>query len=249
MATNTNTALDFVTLAAKEAGILGVGQTLLAQDENDIFTLLQRMLNMWQRNRWIVLGLQTIGMPGNNAVSNTIGVGGYWNTVRPDKIQGAYFYQLNTGQTPVSLQLSSCFSYEDYIRITLKNLNSLPEAFFYDAQANPTGTNGALLGNVYIWPIPSPIYQIVLLIKTQLNSFATLDSAFQLPPEYEEAIHYNLAVRICSMYKIAASPDTAKLAKAALNTIKVNNTQIPELQMPPMLRQGKAFSIWNPDGY
>ena len=39
------TARDFVTLALKEAGVLGVGQTPLPEDINDCFVLLNRMLS------------------------------------------------------------------------------------------------------------------------------------------------------------------------------------------------------------
>jgi hypothetical protein len=34
----------------------------------------------------------------------------------------------------------------------------------------------------------------------------TVDSDFNMPPEYDEALHYNLAIRLCSMYKRPASP-------------------------------------------
>ena len=47
------TARDFVTLAMKEAGVLGVGQTLLAEDINDGFTILNMMLEEWQQAKWL----------------------------------------------------------------------------------------------------------------------------------------------------------------------------------------------------
>lgn len=237
------TARDFIILALKESGILGVGQTPLAEDINDCLVLLQRMTAQWQTRRWMVPGLTDIVQVGNNAISNTIGPGGYWNVPRPDKIQAGYFIQLNTGLTPVSLPLAATFSYEDYARITIKNLNSLPDTFFYD------GNNVNGLGNIFIWPIPSAVYEIHLIVKSQLGWPTNINSLFTLPDQYAEAVHYNLALRICSMYSVDPKPSTGGLAKVALNTIKVTNTQIPELQMPPALRQGKAFNIFNPDGY
>jgi hypothetical protein len=238
------TARDIVTLAMKEAGILGVGQTLLAEDVNDGFTYLQRMMKQWQRKRWLVNANQQIQAQGNNAISNTVGPGGYFNVdPRPNQIKGGYFYQLNTGQTPISLPLSPVFSYEDYVRITVKQLNTQPEYFFYDNQNN----NG--LGNVYIWPIPSPDYQIILLAQVGLGWPASLDSVCTLPDEYIEAIHYNLALRLCSAYGRAPQQSTVMLAKDSRDTVRTANVQIPELLMPSGLRNGKAFSLWNPDGY
>lgn len=98
------------------------------------------------------------------------------------------------------------------------------------AAANVGGTGAGFVWNV-----------------TQTDS--SLDSEILMPPEYEEAIHYNLAIRLCSMYQEPAGDDTKRLAKSALNTIRVANTQIPRLIMPPGLRTGPSFSLYNPDGY
>src|SRR4051812_45799327 len=122
-----STARDFITLAFKEAGVLGVGQTLLSEDVDDGLTYLKRMMSVWQKKRWLVPMLYDLAMPGNNLKSNKIGPGQYWNAPRPDKIQSAYIIQLNTGSTtPVSLPCKIIPSYEDYARIVVKDLNSLP---------------------------------------------------------------------------------------------------------------------------
>lgn len=331
-------ARDVIELAAKESGILGVGQTLLSEDTNDILIYLKRMVAQFQRKRWLVPSLIDISTLGNGLISNTIGDGQYWNIPRPDKIQGGYIVQQNTGTTPISLPLWPIFSYEDYILTTIKNLNSLPDHFFYDG-AYP-------VGNVFIWPIPTSQYEIHLLVKAQLglsttitsgeilnngqgtgyavgvypniplvpvapgnptrqfqsygtgatatitvigvsattiissvaiqnggedfkvndlltgvvpggNGFtyvvtgtqSNLDSDMDFTPESEEAIHYNLALRICSAYQIEAQDSTKALARSALNTLRQANIQVPKLIMPPGLRTGRAFNLFNADGY
>lgn len=318
------TARDIITLALKEAGVLGVGQTALAEDMNDSFTLLTRMINQWQRRRWLIPSLTKVSAIGNNEKSNPIGPGQYYNAIRPDKVQSAYFVQLNTGsQNPVSFPLIPLWSYEDYARVALKSLNSWPQFFFYDG-AYP-------YGNVYIWPIPTPSYEIHLILKAQIgftqiaegeitepgsgyvnaayvavpltggkgndataditvaggvvttvtindpgsgykigdvlsasntdlggtgsgfewtvnNTSTSIDDEFDMPPEYEEAIHYNLAIRMFSMYDRPVKSSTVALAKTALNTIKVANTQIPTMIMPPSLQAPRGFNIYNPDG-
>ncbi len=103
------------------------------------------------------------------------------------------------------------------------------------------------LGNIYIWPIPSASYRIYLTIKTDLGFPTTVDSVFDLPEEYLEAIHYNLALRICSGYQVQPEQSTMKLAKSSLNTIRVANTQIPTLVMPAALQGPRGFNIYNPD--
>lgn len=333
------TARDIISLAMKEAGVLGVGQTLLAEDTNDGFTYFRRMVAQWQRNRWCVPSLTDIATIGNSLISNPIGSGRFWNYPRPDKIQGAYTVQQNTGTTPVSLPLYPLFSYEDYIKVTLKTLNSFPQFFFYD-QAYP-------VGNVFIWPIPSSTYAVHLLLKSQLGfsttinagvisaagqaytngvydavslapvtpgdpaqqfqSYGTgatakitvtgnavtavvlenggqdfkvndllttsaaliggtgtgftytvtgttssLDSDFNFPEEYEEAVHFNLARRLTSAYQIELSPtrmdELRKLASSSLRTLKRANVQIPRLGLPTTLKKGNSFNIYNADG-
>lgn len=245
------TARDLITLSLKQAGILGVGQTALAEDINDCFTLLMQMVAQWNKNRWLVPALIDIKTVGNNAVSNTIGPGAFWNVARPGQVKGGYIVQLNTGTNAISLPLRQIFSYEEYIGVTVKNLNSLPDHFFYDG-AWP-------LGNVFIWPVPNNTYECHLLVQQQLGwpiaaantplQNTGLDTPFSLPDEYQEAVFYNHSLRVSAMYQEAASPETTKLARASLNLIKNNNTQVPKMSMPAGLKRGKSFNLWNADGY
>lgn len=236
------TARDLITLASKEAGTLGVGQTLLPEDVNDCFTYLRGMMAQWQKRRWLVPALVTFDALADGSISYTVGEGGFFNTgKRPDKIQSAYIIQVNTGTNPVSLPLWPIFSREDYNLIALKTLNSLPQYFFYDGNWP--------LGNLFPWPLPSSMYRMFITVKKQLSFPAdSLDTVFDLPEEYEEAIRLNLAIRICSAYDKPPKSSTVGLAKVALNTIKNSNTQISELRMPTPLVRGQAFNIYNPDG-
>ncbi len=243
------TARDIISLALKQAGILGVGQTALAEDINDCFTLLTQMIAQWNKNRWLVPALIDISTIGNNQKSNPIGPGEFWNVARPGQIKGGYIVQLNTGQTPISLQCKQIFSYEDYIRIAVKALSSQPDHVFYDGQW-PNG-------NIFFWPVPNNTYECHILVQQQLGwpiaksalPDTGLDTPFTLPEEYQEAIFYNLSMRISAMYQLESSGDTKALAKASLNTIRTSNTQVPRMVMPAALRRGKAFNIFNADGY
>lgn len=321
------TARSIIELAAKQTGILGVGQTLLSEDTNDAFKLLQNMISQWQVRRWLVPSLSRHSFVGDGSESYSVGIGGDIDIPRPNDIKGAYVVQLNTGSNPVSLPLKKIFSYEDYIRITVKNLNSLPDHFFYDAQFP--------LANFYPWPLPSSQYRVHFLAESLLqftpiiasgsivtggaayvnaiypnvpltggsgtgaagdftvtagavaimtlnapganyqvgdllsasaanlggagagfswrvdNLTYNIDSEILMPPEYEEAIFLNLSVRLSAMYQLDPMQTTIALAKKALNSIRVTNTQVPALTMPaaPGVRTDKAFNLYNADGY
>jgi len=319
------TARDLCTDSLKEAGVLGVGQTALPEDINDAFTRLQRMIAVWQKQRWLVPSLQEFEITADGSKFYTVGLGGDINIIPPSDIKGGYVIQRNTGQNPVSLPLKKIFSYEDYIRITVKDLPSLPTYFFY--------TNEYPLAKLYPWPVPNSQYELHFIYQSRLGfgstissgsittggagytdgqyaaialtggvgelataditvtggvvsivSLATggqnfaignvltadaadiggtgagftwtvsditsnLDTEIIMPEEYEEAIMYNLTLRVCSMYQVEAMAQTIKLAKAGLNNIRKNNTQVPTLQMPgaPGVRSSRAFSLYNPD--
>ncbi len=247
MAAPVTTARSLIILAMKESGLLGVGQTPLAEDINDAYIYLSRMMKQWQIRRGLIPALKSYSAIATGNKSMTVGPGGEFNiTPRPRQIKKAYFIQLNTGSTPVSLPLTWVASFEDYFRITVKDLHSLPDLFFYDNQF----VNN--LSNIYFWPIPDSQYQMFICVQSDLsfpNDAVGLDDVLLLPDEYEEAIHYNLAIRICSGWTLPARKETVLLAKTSLKTIRSVNAQIPEMQMPTALRKGKAFSIFNADGF
>lgn len=81
------------------------------------------------------------------------------------------------------------------------------------------------------------------------NTSQNVDSQFNMPPEYKEVIHYNLTCRIMEFYNRPPSVVKIKLAKIGLNTLRQANTQVPTLLMPAGVTNGRAFNIYNPDGY
>lgn len=127
--------------------------------------------------------------------------------------------------TGVDYPLAIMESREDYNRIYLKTFNTLPGAIFYDS-AWPTGT-------LYLWPIPQAgAYEIHIFTKAMLPVYVTVNDALNLPPEYSEAMLYSLAVRIEMGAGGDPKPSHVQAMRAALNTIRMANTQVPSLQMP-----------------
>lgn len=228
------TARDLIISAMKDAGVVGVGQTPLAEDTNDALSRLNAMMAQWARRRWTVYHLIDVVFPATGALSYTLGPGGNLNVPRTNKIESAFF-RLLTGGSPENLvdyPLAVLNSREDYNQISLKSLASFPSILFYDS--------GWPLGNVYIWPVPSSQYEIHLSIKAELQTFGGLSVAVDLPPEYDEALRLNLAVRLRVAYRLPADPQLNGLAKIALNTVKNANTQIPALNYPSDLPRGSS---------
>jgi len=230
------TAGDIITLALKQAGIIGVGQTAQAEDSTDCLTILNMMLSQWQKKRWLVYHLVDVSLNCTGAQSYTVGPGGDFDVARPDRLEAAFFRQIVQSQpAQIDYPLELLQSREDYNNIALKQLTSFPSYIFYDS-AYP-------LGVVYPWPIPSNLYSLHLTIKETLQSFTNLTDTINLPPEYQAAILYNLSARIRPMYQLQPDPTITAMAEDALNVIRNANAQVPRLTMPlDLVRPG----IYNP---
>lgn len=232
------TPLDIIKLALKNAGVIGVGQTPLAEDINDAFTLLNWMLGQWQHKRWLVYHLVDLSKVSTGAQSYTVGPAGDINVAkRPDRLEAAFFRQIVQSQpNQIDYPLELLQAREDYNNIALKQLTSFPSYIFYDS-AFP-------LGVIYPWPVMQPnIYEVHITVKEILAQFTSLSQNIDLPDEYMAAIHYNLTARLYGAYTRPPDPVIIGLAKDALNVIRGANAQIARLQMPTdLVRPG----IYNP---
>lgn len=227
------TANDIIRLALKMAGVLVAGQTPTAEDVNDSLTLLNSMIATWSQNRWLVYHLVDIACQSTGKTSYSVGPGADFNVTRPDRLQYAYARLENaeTSGTPVVGSLSEIDyplgimqTHEEYAALTLKQLTSFPTVCFYDATF-PQGT-------LYVWPIPSTHFELHILLKETLPQFTNLNQQFNLPPEYYEALLYNLAGRLQVLYRQPVDKAIVALADAAMNTIRVANHRVPLLRMP-----------------
>lgn len=242
---NLVTPHSLITFSLRAIGILGVGQTALAEDYQDAFAALNAMLAVWNRRRWLVYHLIDVAKVSTGAISYTVGPGGDFDTPRPDRLEAAFFRQFVSSQpNKVDYPLTLLEAREDYNQIALKNLTSWPQYIFYDS-AYPVGT-------VYPWPVPqASIYELHLTLKFTLRQFDSYVQDINLPPEYEETIWTNLALRLGMIYPGAViSEDLKGLARAALETIRGANAQIKSLQMPSGLpSMGGKYNIFSDQVY
>lgn len=233
------TPLDIITLSLRNAGILSTGQTANPEMTNSGFTVLNAMLGQWAAKRWLVYHLVNLSITSTGATSYTVGPGGVFNIAqRPTEIDAAFVSQ-NLGQTnQIDTPLTMVEAREDYNRIAMKGLISFPYILYYD--------NAYPMGIVYPWPAPNANqYGLTITVKMALPNFATLQQDINLPAEYQEALIYNLAVRLRIFYQLELEGSIVGLAKAALGTIRAANTQIPLLQMPSRMATGGRYNVYS----
>lgn len=223
-----NTPGDIVLQALKRCNAVGIGQTPAAEDAVDAFDTMNGMIAQWNRKRWLCWALDDIAFASTGATSYTIGPDQQFNTSRPDRIEAAYVRLLPVvSNQPFDRRLNLIEAREDYASIPLKNLQSWPQSLFYDSQFP--------IGNIYPYPVPpAGQYEVHVLIKNQIEPFTSLAEVItdDVPPEYFEALSWNLAARLRPAYGLPPDPSVINLAKISLNTIRQANLQVPTLSMP-----------------
>lgn len=122
-------------------------------------------------------------------------------------------------------------SREDYNQIVLKQLTTFPAAVFYDSQYP--------LGNLFFWPIPvAGQWELHVTTKQPMPQALALSTNLAMPPEYQQALMYTLACMFRPAYGMPPDPTLLGQARAAVNTVRMANTQIPELQLPAAVLPG-----------
>ena len=264
------TVIEALFLALRMAGRITDTQSVSdgSKDVADAFSLLVMMLGQWQRKRWLVWHEEDVALVSTGADFYTIGPGEDFDVARPDKIHAAKVIlgpgfgttaglplpeqlpfplgAFGGGRAPnlVNIPLAIIEAKEDWNKIAIPDLKSIPSAVFYDSSFP--------VGRMYFWPVaPANTYEMQLTVKGSLPVYTTVNDALELPPEYLDAIVNNLAVRIALASPGAqVSPLLLAEARASLNTIKLANTQIPLLSMPAALvgRRGGDVSSWSGRG-
>jgi hypothetical protein len=201
--------------ALKDIGALGVGETPTADEQSDSFDLLKQMLGLWQIDGLMIYASSEIVFAATGAQTYTIGPGGDVDTTRPTEIVSA-FWRDGGIDYPVEVLTSK----EDYDRICMKTLGSIPEAIYFD----PTYP----LGSLYVYPQPST-GELHLNVRAPLPEYASVTEDLNVPKEYELAIRYSLCELLAPAFERPLRPDLAALAKRARKLIKRNNVRIPEL--------------------
>lgn len=244
---------DLVSESLRECSAFGIGQTPTSDDLNGALVRLMWMLQEWERKRWFVYHDVLYVKVSTGAQKYTVGPGADFdtgvNSVRPNRIEAAFLRQPTTGGgggIPVDYPLELIQSYEDYMRVTLKQLTSFTGGVFYDSKWP--------LGELYPVPIPQAnVYSLGILVLEQLplSSVTNASARVILPYEYYYCMMTNLAMRLRPKYGIGTWPGDPLpgLAKESLALLRGANSQIPRLTMPKELSRGGIYNIFSDRNY
>lgn len=230
------TPAEVIDLALRASGVLGVGQTALAQDTTDAFDLLNLLLSEWQINRWLVWPLTDLALTSTAASSYTVGAAGDFVTPapRPDKIDAAFARLISSG---VDTVLYPFQSREGFDRVASKSAAGTPQFFFYDPGLGATGT-------IFFAPVPAVTYSLHLNFKASLGQFALTTETITLPRPYINAMVWNLALNLRPVFQMPDDPQLTVRAQRSLFMIVNSIAQVPQAVQPlPSPRAGVFSSM------
>ena len=226
------TAQTIINRALRLIGKLAAGETAESEDTADALTALNAMLDAWRLERLMVYALQdqSLSMVATQQ-TYTIGPSGNLNTVRPVKIEQAFMRKSDTDTDVRILDDMEWFSIVDKTATS-----DIPTKAYY----NPTMTTGTL----YVWPIPNAVNVMHLITWTPFTAFSAAADTVTLPPGYEKALAYNLAVEIAPEYETDAPASVIALAISSKASVKrVNSKPIKAYTELPYLVGGYRSNI------
>ena len=221
----------------KEAAIMA-GQadprlpTLAPEEQAYGFSKLQSLTDELAADRLAIYREQRVGPfsvtsgQGDVTASSpiTIGPGGTWDTPRPLWIDRAGIIY-TAGGTPRPELPVRVFTTQEWARIVVKGITAtLSRALFYDRIMTAAG-----LSNIYLYPVPSASFQMVLYVPVAVAQWAVdadsnpvYTTAISLPPGYRSMLVSNLAMKM-SIGQAEISSDLRDEAVRTLGNVKSSN--------------------------
>jgi hypothetical protein len=217
---------DIITEAFLDLGAIAAGQTPTTEEQTDAFLRLNQMIRSWS-NEDI-----TIFTESHSTYTLTAGTYQYtfgassanWGTsARPVRLVSA---SAVSGAFRAPVKVMSFQAFENEIENPYGVTAVLPQALAVD--------NAFPNLNVKVFPTPAAGGNVELDYWTEIAQFATVGDTVNLPPGFEDALHFNLAVRLYPQYARSSGADQGLLANAQMtkNAIARLNTEVYQLQQP-----------------
>jgi hypothetical protein len=207
------TAQTIINRSLRLIGAIASGDSPTSDESADALTALNAMIDSWRNERLLTYALMesTVTLSAGDT-TYTIGAAGNIVATCPVKIESAFVRSGNV-DFPVEIIDKARFD-----AIPDKTTTSdIPQFIYYD-HAVTTGT-------MNVWPVPTTANVLHVTMWTVLSTLATVGTTVTLPPGYERALVYNLAIEIAPEYEKKISQEVAKNAKESLAAIKKINSR------------------------
>jgi hypothetical protein len=201
------TARSIVTKALQKNGVLTKNETPSADEADDGLEALNDLIGSWSNESLLIYARLSESFPlVSGTASYTIGSGGDFNTTRPLQILSAF---TRIGGTDYNMAIINGVEYDKIIQKSITSAD--PEVLYYDGNS--------ALGTITLYPVPST-GTLHIRSEKQLTEFTTLDTDLSLPPGWDRALIYSLAIEQAPDYGQPVTPELVALASDSLGKIK-----------------------------
>lgn len=230
------TAASLIASSLRVIGVLASGENPPSNEAIDGLTTLNQLIESWSNEQLLIPNkIREVFPLVAGQQSYTMGVGGNFNTARAQRIENAII-QLAATNPVVELPMK-ILNQDEYASIILKTLVSTFPLYVYCDGSYP-------LDSLSFWPVPNTtVNNVVLYSWKPLADLTTLTTALSLPPGYERALKYALALELAPEYGKMLSEQGVELAVQSKAAIKRMNVQPDYLQVDKALRAKPA--VWN----
>jgi hypothetical protein len=166
---------------------------------------------------------------GSSGGVRTIGSGGNFNTVRPLEITSAFIRDSNNSDHYLDVDMTL----EDWNALVDKTISTRPTKLCYLKEFS--------LGKILFNYLPASAETIYIDSLKPITAFAATSTTYSFSPEYEEAMIYNLAIRLAPEEDAVISPAVVSIAESSLNNVKKQNWKpIQKVHFDPALLYGSG---------
>ena len=203
MATTVQTFIDSVLRLIQ---VLDAGESSSTTEANHALEVLNQMLSSWTAAGIPIYQLTTESISLTGAASYTL-------ATRPAQIKAVQSVSAGITQDVQPMTAEQWAGLRDS---TLTG--KFATAYLYD--------NGWPSATIKLWPIPATGGTLQLYTLQPLAPFAGLGAAINLPPGYEQALRFSLALALAPEYGSVVTPEIAGQAQQAMQAIASLNAAV-----------------------
>ena len=216
------TANTLIKASLRLIGAIATGETPTASEMDDGLEALQFMLRNWSSRGIRIPYYTRVSATFNGSTYYTIGSGGDIDTTRPSLIVAA-----ESTDYPIKIT-----DFNTYQLLSISDSGAGDCEYIWYNPSYP-------LGYIYPWPLSSETITLTCLVP--MTEPATIAATVSFPPEYDDAIKYNLAIRLAPEYEREPSRAVVGIANETMTAIENNNfaSQI-KVMRPEILKLATA---------